>query len=101
MLLVLTEDLVREMQQFESIRKRCFFGHVRSCYLLCKLLLYMVFSGQNKVLLAFEKHDHSSLYLEDATITKSEKVVLGTEDPSSLSTAPQTILSDLNIVRCT
>ena len=58
-LLVLTKDMVRNMQQYESIRNRWFFGHAVSCYLLCELLLDMVFACQNKVLLDFKKHDHS------------------------------------------
>ena len=72
----MTEGMVREMQQYESVRNRCCFGHAISCYLLCELLLDMVFDCQNKVLLDFKKHDLSSLSLEDATIMNLEKVVL-------------------------
>lgn len=64
------------MQQYESVRNRCFFGHVVTCYLLYELLLDMVFGCQNKMLLDFKKHDLSSLHLEDATIMNLENVVL-------------------------
>lgn len=78
LLLVWIEGMVRQMQQHESIRNRCFFGHPISCYLLCELLLDMVFACQNKVLLDFKKHDLSSLYLKGAPIMNLEKIVLWT-----------------------
>lgn len=76
LLLVLTECMVREMQSCESMRNRCFFGYAISWYLLCELLLDMVFGCQNKVLLDSKKHDLSSLYLEAVTVINLEKVVL-------------------------